>query len=214
MTELATILWNPRRTVGKIESNSVKTYLLILAVVGIDFIISLGLLPMYSAAATKAVGSHPELAQSIRTVIIAVSLLFSSLINVVLALFVALLLFFATMVFGAAGSYRKIIEAVLIGSAPSLLSRVIRVLLYVFKSSASVRECIIPLSALMPHASHKVLAVTSLIDVVDLWSFALIAYAFSRVSGLSRWASYGIVLAIWGGLQAVLLRLQMSSGAS
>ena len=128
MTELATVLWNPRGTTGKVARGEVGTGVLVLTVIGIDLVLYSALWPLFSTAAAKTLPKHSGFASDI-WIVIAVSLGFSSLINILLGAYLALLLCLATVVLGGTAGWRRILEIVLIGSAPELLSRIVRVLL-------------------------------------------------------------------------------------
>ena len=65
----------------------------------------------------------------------------------------------------------------------------------------------------MPGAVPSAVAIANRIDVFDCWSLALIAYGFSRVSGLRWWASCCVVAVLWCGSEALSIRLQ-AMGAS
>ena len=209
MTELATILWRPRLTMERVATQSVKSARLVLAVLAINVLLALALLPMYTAAANATMVQHPELTSSSRLMIVAVSIVFSSAFNLAFCMFAALILFFSAFALGASGSYRATLEAVLIGSVPLLLSRIVRTLLFLFKVTPHVQASVFPLGVLLPALSPHGRAIADAIDPFDLWSFVLIAYGFARVSGLRRWCSWSVVAAFWTVLEIISIRMQL-----
>jgi hypothetical protein len=209
MTDLVTVLWKPRQTIARMAGGNVKTAALVLTVIGIDFALSLGLLPAFVAAASKAATLSPGLESPARWIIVVISIGFTSWINIFLSFYLALILYFAMIVFGGTGSPRKVFQAILIGSAPTVFSRAIRVLLYVLKVTPSIRPGIISLGALIPGALTHVVRIGSLIDMADFWSLALVAYGFGRISGLRYWVSFSLVAVLWCGSEGLSIRLQM-----
>jgi hypothetical protein len=206
LADLAGVLWQPLATLRR-ERNAADVAWLFLVVAGIDFVLSLFLLPTFlHAIAVNA----PQLGAGSKVSAIGAALVMSSAINCVIVGFMATLFMLGLMVAEGRANFRALVAALVLATAPLILDRVIRLSAAALIPGRSATDSLLPLSLIFPVPSGELSKVLSYFGLFDLWTFVLVVIGTRFASGGRSLPAILVSILLWGGLQALLLRLHLS----
>lgn len=212
MPPLFAVLWRPRDSFQRLGSLDMGT--LLAWFIGIEFVLTLAILPYLIDMGVKAMARNPALTDSVRLFATGFAVVTVSLFDTLLIGAVALLLLLLVRILGGNAQYRDLAGMLVLASMPLLLGRALRNLAYLLGYAAEPTSRLLSLAQLVPdalvHASHGTLAY---IDIFDVWVFALVVSGFILVAGVRRGAAALAAVLVWGMLQLVLLRLQLGGAA-
>lgn len=209
LSDIARVLIYPISTFAKHRSpaDAAKLFLLVLA---IDFILSLLLLPTFSHNIVATLASKGATGPQMRVAALGVALISGSIANATIVSLTAVLFFIAQMILVGRGSFSETVGALLVASAPVILDRMLRVggyALGLFDDPLTDPFSFARLGWL--HGQSGWRHAVGFLSVFDLWTFALVVVGFPIATRM-RWIySLPMSLLFWGGLQALLLRLQL-----
>lgn len=200
LDNISTTFARMSRHVGTpMESRNVAQLILIFLVV--DFVLSLLLVPSYTAM----VSAQPGVTSATRPVVIGFAVVIGSLTNVVIIALVAGLMSMGLAVAGGRAAYGPVLGTLFVASIPLLADRIVRVLLYVFGWLKDVSDE--PLSLGRWLTAPPQLSILFRVSLFDIGAIALVYVGVRNVGGASRAAALMLTVCIWGGTQLFLMRM-------
>jgi hypothetical protein len=213
MTNPAHILVRPHAAFAGLRDGG-RLLPLLGIVLAVDIALALLLIPKFSAAIDQQLAAMPAHIAAAGVVMLASAVAVGALANVAMLAFAALLLVLATRIGGGAAGYRTIFGVLLLSSVPTMAARLLQAVSPALGLGGDpVRDHLsfAALAHLPPGAALR--AGMEVVSVFDLWTFALVALGFAMVSGLRRWPAVAVAVAIWGGMQLLLVRVAMAGAA-
>jgi hypothetical protein len=204
---LLRVLWRPQKTLALPQSAAAVATLLLL-IFSIDFMLALALVPAVFADLGKAT-TLANLGVNAKVLAVGVAVTIGALGDVGLIAFMGLLFLVALLAFDAKADYREIVGSLLIASAPSIIDRVQRISAFFCGATAHATDDFFSLSRLV-FAGDTSFWLTNL-SIFDVWTFVLVVIGIHKVSGLRLLSSFFTVLALWGGMDLLILRLQVAA---
>jgi hypothetical protein len=209
LPSLVNVLWRPQRTLALRQSAAAVAALLFL-VFAIDFVLALALVPSVFESLGKA-AALANLGANAKVMAVGIAVIIGALGDVVLIAFMGLLFLVALLVLDGRAGYREIVGSLLIASAPSIIDRVQRILAFFCGFSAHSTDDFFSLGRLFLAGDTSFWLAN--LTIFDLWTLALVVLGVYKVSGLRFPAALLAALLLWGGMDLLMLRLQLAGGA-
>lgn len=207
LSSLLSVLWHPQWTLAA-RQTAPSVAALIFFVLAIDFVLALTLIPTVFDTIGKAT-STANIDANAKVLAAGIAVIIGSLSDIALIAFMGLLFLFVLLILDGKATYREIIGALLIASSPSIIDRVQRLIAFFFRVTEHPMDNVFSLShVIVTHNSGWLDKIT----IFDIWTFLLVFIGIHKISGL-RWIwSLLSVLLLWGGMELLMLRMQMAGG--
>ena len=213
VSSLAHVLAMPRRAFAGLRAG-VPLWPLLACVLAVDIALALLLVPKFSAEIDRSLAGMPAHMADAGGVILASAVTVGALANVATLAFAALLLMLAARVGNGSAGYRDVFGVLLLASVPTMAARLLQAVPAALGATGDpVRDhlSLAALAQVAPGSPWR--AGLEVVSVFDLWTCALVVLGFVMVSGLRRLPAAAIALAIWGGMQLLLVRVAMAGAA-
>jgi hypothetical protein len=210
VSDIFSVLVRPFTILGK-PRRGAEAAALLLAVLAIDFLLSLLLLPSFVAELKAVFAQHPEMGSSAKVGSVAFAVVISTILNSLIIMVMTTLFLLALLTYGARTSPARLFSAILLASAPLILDRALRVAATYFVPGRTSADSVLPFGLLIPSSAgsdlHRVLAYFTFFD---LWTLGLVLIGVQQASGLKPLPAFALGLILWGALQGVLLQLHLN----
>lgn len=212
-THLLTVLWRPQASFQRLGGFHVGTLLACFA--GIEFLLTLTILPYFVQSGYRMAAANPALTPGTRVFATAIAVAGVSLWDTLMIGACALLFLLLVRVLGGRAGYRDLAGMLVLASAPLLLGRAVRNISYALGYTASPSHSVLALDRIVP-AEWAALGGRALtvVDIFDVWAFALVVAGFVAVAGLKRMPAALAGIAVWGMVQTTLIRMILDGGAA
>jgi len=201
------VLVRPIATLRQPSSAS-NAAVLIFAILAIDFVVALLLMPSLMQAFRAQWTLEPGIAAGTKVMTIGVAVLAGSLINLLIMLAVSVLLFLALFVIGAKARFADLTGSLLVASAPLIAERFLKAIAWYFAANTEAWRRAVALDALpkllgLPLDS----AALHFFSLFDVWALALMVLAIRRAAAIGWFPAIALLLLIWGSFQGLLFQL-------
>jgi hypothetical protein len=207
LSSLLSVLWRPQWTLAA-KQTAPSVAALIFFIFAIDFVLALILVPTVFDSIGKA-ASTANIGGNARVFAVGVAVIIGSLADIALIAFMALLFLFILLILDGKATYREIIGALLIASSPSIIDRVQRLFAFFFHITQHPMDNVFSVSRLF-FVDNSVWLDN--VTIFDIWTFLLVFIGIHKISGLRLQWSFLSVLLLWGGMELLMLRLQLAGG--
>ena len=213
MFPLVSAVANPRRAFATIENINVVG--LAVAFCLIQFVVALTLFGSMHAAAVKVVSTNPMLSAAQIPVIVGISLLFATVLNIFLLAVVSLIMLAVVAIAGQAVKYRDIFCMLMLAYVPAVIVQCVRGFSVMFGVPIEATKKWFTLGQFFPVPEDgSFRALLNIYDIGDVWVFALVIFGFCKVSKMKTIPAIISSVVIWGTLLLLLGRMQSAGGAA
>lgn len=204
LTDFLRVLLRPISTFRK-NRNASDIAKLVFLIIGIDFFLSLLLLPTFVVSLGK-IGAAAPSGSGAKVTAVAAAMIFSTTLNMLVMLLMTGIFSAVLVILRRKFSPGRLLAALMLASSPLIVERVIRIAASYLFPSQSALVPLLPISTFID-LSGSAASVGSYFTLFDVWTFLLVCVALASSSRLRPMAAIVTVLILWGGLQVVFFRL-------